>query len=201
MLIKRGAEAEIRLIEWYGKKAISKLRIAKPYRNPILDKAIRKQRTLHEAKMLYEAKRANVNTPSIYFLDPYNAEIIMQYIDGLLVKNIIEDNIEISKDIGVLVARLHANDIVHGDLTTSNFLLYNDKLVMIDFGLAFKSKRIEDKAVDVRLIKEILSSAHAKIFDQAFGLFLQGYDSIIDSKPIVEKVKEIERRGRYARVV
>ncbi len=202
MLIKRGAEAEIRLIEWYGKKAISKLRITKQYRNPILDNAIRKQRTLHEAYMLHEAKKASVSTPSIYFVDPRNAEIVMEYIDGRVVKDIITKNVELSRYIGEVVARLHMNDIIHGDLTTSNFLLYRDRLVLIDFGLSFKSKRIEDKAVDIRLIKEVLSSAHADIFDDAFRLFLEGYKGILkDIDDILKNVREIEKRGRYARVV
>jgi TP53 regulating kinase-like protein len=74
-------------------------------------------------------------------------------------------------------------------------------LILIDFGLAFKSKRIEDKAVDIRLIKEILSSAHASIFEDALRLFIEGYSKFVKTKPILEKVKEIEKRGRYARVV
>jgi TP53 regulating kinase-like protein len=201
VLIKRGAEAEIRLVGWYGRKAVSKLRLAKLYRNATLDNSIRKHRTLHEARMLYEAKRAGVSTPSIYFVEPKKAEIIMQYIDGKLLKNIIEDNIDLSMKMGEIVGRLHASDIIHGDLTTSNFLLYNDRLILIDFGLAFKSKRIEDKAVDIRLIKEILSSAHASIFEDALRLFIEGYSKFVKTKPILEKVKEIEKRGRYARVV
>ena len=201
MLIKRGAEAEIRIIEWYGKKAISKLRLPKPYRNDILDNAIRKQRTLHEADMLHEAKNAGVITPLIYFLDPKRAEIIMQYIDGILLKDLIEHDIGLSKSMGEIVGRLHRNNIIHGDLTTSNFLLYNNRLVLIDFGLAFRSNRIEDKAVDIRLIKEVLSSAHASIFDEALRLFIEGYSKFMDSEKILRKVKEIEMRGRYARVV
>ncbi len=201
MLIKRGAEAEIRIIEWYGRRAISKLRLPKPYRNSILDNAIRKQRTLHEAKMIHEAKKAGVTTPLIYFLDPKNAEIIMQYIDGTLLKSIIAKKIELSRIMGEQVGRLHRYDIVHGDLTTSNFLLYNDRLVLIDFGLAFRSNRIEDKAVDIRLIKEVLSSAHATIFDDALQLFIKGYSQFMNTEQILKKVREIELRGRYARVV
>ncbi len=201
MLIKRGAEAEIRVVEWYDKIAISKIRIPKPYRNPILDNIIRRTRTLHEAQMLYEAKRSSVSTPSIYFVDPVNSEIIMEYIDGIVVKNIIEKEIRLSKLIGEQVGLLHLNDIIHGDLTTSNFLLSNNNLILIDFGLAFRSKRLEDKAVDIRVIKEILSSAHAPLFNELFDLFLEGYSNFVDIEPILTKVREIERRGRYARVV
>ncbi len=211
-LIKRGAEADIYLVEWYGKKAISKVRRPKQYMHHMLDKEIRRKRTLHEAEMLNMAKRAMVTTPLIYFVDPLNAEIIMQYIEGYTVKDLItntsiEDPLlrQALIDMGIYTARLHARNIIHGDLTTSNFILHNsNRLVLIDFGLAFYSSRIEDKAVDIRLIKEVMSSAHANLFNEAFRLFIDGYASIAgedNTKVLLKKVREIEQRGRYARVV
>ncbi len=204
MLIKKGAEADIYLISWYGKKAIRKVRKPKNYRNKFLDEEIRKKRTMHEAEMLSSAKRADVSTPLIYFVDPKNSEIIMQYVKGKLVRDVLANNLKLSRGMGICAAKLHRNNIVHGDLTTSNFILYDGKLALIDFGLSFYSDRIEDKAVDVRLIKEIMSSAHATIFKKAFALFTEGYQSVMGSSftsKILRKVSEIERRGRYARVV
>jgi TP53 regulating kinase-like protein len=204
MLIKKGAEAEIYLINWYDKKAVRKVRTPKKYRNKLLDDEIRKKRTLHEAEMLSGAKRAGVTTPLIYFVDPKNTEIIMQYIKGNLVRDILAKNLKLSINMGVYTAKLHKNNIVHGDLTTSNFILYDSKLVLIDFGLSFYSERIEDKAVDIRLIKEIMSSAHATVFRKAFDLFMKGYESVLGhsfTSRILKKVNEIEKRGRYARVV
>ncbi|MFQ5921171.1 MAG: KEOPS complex kinase/ATPase Bud32 [Nitrososphaerales archaeon] len=204
MLIKRGAEADIFLIDWYGRKAVRKVRKPREYRNRLLDEEIRSRRTLHEAQMISSVKRAGVPAPSVYFVDPKNTEIIMQYVKGELVRNILEDAPRLSRQAGVYAARLHANNIVHGDLTTSNFILHDGRLVLIDFGLSFYSERTEDKAVDVRLIKEIMSSAHAGIFRKAFDLFIQGYRSVLgtsSAEKILRKVKEIERRGRYARVV
>lgn len=205
MLIKKGAEADIYLIDWYGRKAVRKLRKPKTYRNKLLDEEIRKKRTLHEAEMLSSAKKVGVTTPLIYFVDPKNSEIIMQYIKGKIVRDILTgDSAKICRGMGIYTAKLHKNDIVHGDLTTSNFILNDGKLVLIDFGLSFYSDRTEDKAVDIRLIKEIMSSAHAQIFKKAFGTFIKGYSSVL-GKPyvakILSKVSEIEKRGRYARVV
>ncbi len=212
MLIKRGAEADIYLVEWYGKKAVSKVRVPKDYMHPLLDKEIRRKRTLHEAEMLNMAKRAMVTTPLLYFVDPLNAEIVMQYIEGYTVKDLvsrlsINDPLlrQVIREMGIYSARLHARGIAHGDLTTSNFILHpSSRLVLIDFGLAFYSSRVEDKAVDIRLIKEVMSSAHADIFDEAFRLFMDGYASIVGddkAKMVSRKVREIEQRGRYARVV
>jgi TP53 regulating kinase-like protein len=200
-IIKRGAEADIFFVEWYKEKAISKLRTAKKYRHEILDDIIRTRRTIHEANMLHAAKRTGIKTPYIYFVDPKKAEIIMEYINGKNVKSIISK--EIGKEIGKYVSLLHNNNIIHGDLTTSNFILDRSDLYLIDFGLAFYSKRIEDMATDIRVIKEILSSAHNDIFEETFDKFLEGYSeyTIHNLNRILKIVKEIERRGRYSRIV
>jgi len=203
MLIKKGAEANIYLVDWYGKKAVMKIRKPKKYRNKILDVEINKKRTMHEAEMLSNAKRAGVTTPLLYFVDPKCGEIIMQYIKGKLARDVLSKNLQVCKRIGIYTAKLHANNIVHGDLTTSNFIINNSKLVLIDFGLSYHSERVEDKAVDIRLIKEIMSSAHSVVFKSAFRNFINGYRSIsgemLTSK-MVKKVAEIEGRGRYAKI-
>ena len=199
-LIKKGAEADIFLISWYGRKAISKIRNPKQYRNKYLDENIRKKRTLHEANMISAVKSVDVKTPSLLFLDPVKAEIIMDYIDGHNVKDIMSS--QLALDMGKYTSLLHNNNIVHGDLTTSNFIRSGNDLVIIDFGLSFFSDRIEDRAVDFRLIKEILSSAHIEIFDQAYQNFITGYSNNTNNnmKKILRVVSEIEKRGRYARI-
>ncbi|NMJ86510.1 MAG: Kae1-associated serine/threonine protein kinase [Thaumarchaeota archaeon] len=204
MLIKKGAEADIYLVMWYGKKAVMKIRKPKNYRNKILDEEIRKKRTLHEAVMLSNAKKVGIQTPLLYFVDLQNTEIIMQYLEGKLVRDTLSRNLYICKKIGIYAATLHKNNIVHGDLTTSNFIINDGNLILIDFGLAYYSDRTEDKAIDIRLIKEIMRSVHTTIFNKAFNNFIKGYESTTGSSmtsKIMKKVTEIERRGRYARVV
>lgn len=200
-IIKRGAEADIFLVEWHKDKAISKLRTSKKYRHKILDNIIRVRRTTHEANMLHAAKATGIKTPFVYFLDLNRAEIIMEYINGKNVKDIISK--DLGKEIGKYVAILHNHNIIHGDLTTSNFLLDGSNLYLIDFGLSFYSERIEDMATDIRVIKEILSSAHIHIFEETYHNFLDGYSECSNHKisQILNIVKEIERRGRYSRIV
>jgi tRNA A-37 threonylcarbamoyl transferase component Bud32 len=58
-------------------------------------------------------------------------------------------------------------------------------------------------ATDIRLIKEVFTSAHIAV-KNAFPRFVEGYASIASKKrtdKILENVKEIEQRGRYARVI
>ena len=203
-LIKRGAEADIFVISWFGEKAISKIRIPKPYRNALLDSDIRKKRTIHEANMLSATKLARVTTPFIYFVDPKDAEIVMEWVEGDNVKDIIDS--ELSAEIGRYAARMHSRNIIHGDLTTSNFIFNkkDHKLTVIDFGLSYYSERFEDKAVDVRLIKEIFISAYANDYEGLYSSFLLGYRDISGddhvTARILSTVQAIEKRGRYARM-
>ena len=76
-------------------------------------------------------------------------------------------------------------------------------LYVIDFGLSFYSERIEDMATDIRVIKEILSSAHIHIFEDTYHNFLDGYSQCTNHNfsQILNIVKDIERRGRYSRIV
>ncbi len=199
-LIKRGAEADIYLTQWWGKKAIAKVRTPKPYRHQTLDSAVRKQRTIHEAGFISTAKMAGLNTPFVYFVDPEAAEIIMEFVGGSQVKDILDTRL--CRQMGQYAAMLHSSNIIHGDLTTSNFIVDGRRMVLLDFGLAYYSERVEDMAVDVRLIKEIFTSAHIGLRG-AFFSFVKGYENVVGKKKsakIFANVKEIEQRGRYARV-
>ena len=198
-LVKRGAEADIYITEWAGKKAITKVRAPKPYRHPELDANIRKHRTIHEANFISAAKAAGVMTPFVYFVDPIGAEIIMEFVQGDNVRDAITP--DLCHEMGRYAALLHASNIIHGDLTTSNFIA-DKKLVLLDFGLSYYSERTEDMATDIRLIKEVFTSAHIAV-KKALPRFVEGYASVAGKKrtdKILENVKEIEQRGRYARV-
>ena len=49
-ILKKGAEADVYLSSWDGKKSVLKIRKEKKYRNPRLDERIRKQRRIEEQK-------------------------------------------------------------------------------------------------------------------------------------------------------
>jgi TP53 regulating kinase and related kinases len=200
-LLKRGAEADIYLRSWYGKLTISKVRNVKPYRHKSLDDQIRKSRTINEANMISASKITGVVSPFLYFVDPFYAEIIMEFVDGKVAKDVITPRL--CEEIGKYTALLHSNDIIHGDLTTSNFII-SKKLVILDFGLSYYSQRREDRAVDIRLIKEIFSSAHVSYYKEIYEGFLRGYSEVCgeyETQKILKNVSEIERRGRYTQFI
>lgn len=71
-----------------------------------------------------------------------------------------------------------------------------DKVFIIDFGLGFISKRIEDKSVDLHLIKQALEAKHFQNHQLLFNHFLEGYNPKEKDK-ILEQLKKVEARGRY----
>jgi TP53 regulating kinase-like protein len=204
-LIKKGAEGDLFLTVWNKQKAVLKARKEKNYRNSQLDNRIRKQRTIRESEIISEVKSFGISTPLVYFVDTKNCTILMQYIRGTLIHDLPKSELTlICKKIGQVVGTMHKNGIMHGDLTTSNFILSHGKIFVIDFGLAMRTKKPEDHAVDLRLFKEILNSAHVSVMKNAWKNFLQGYKTAVGTSrfnKVTNLVSVIESRGRYATVV
>ena len=204
-LVNRGAEADIYSTVWDKKKAILKIRKKKAYRNSLLDQKIRKQRTSRESQIISQVKSFGIPTPLIYFVDLNKCSIMMQNIDGKTVRDTQNNEIvKVCNEIGKIVGTMHKNGIMHGDLTTSNFLVNKKKLFLIDFGLASRTEKPDDHAVDLRLFKEILNSAHAKVMENSWKNFQNGYSKAVGPKyckKVLDLVAVIESRGRYATVV
>ena len=209
-LIYRGAEADVFRGEWCGHPAVYKMRKPLLYRLPELDKLIRSQRTVHEAQMIHQSKLAGVSSPHLYYLSPQEALLVMEFVEGrrlktlLLEADLTKGRVEaLAEEFGRNIARLHAAGIMHGDLTTSNVIVDGDGLSLIDFGLAIHSLKLEDQAVDLRLIKETLTGAHYDVSKTFMHSLLSGYSSVLGERraeAATKKLAEIERRGRYARV-
>jgi TP53 regulating kinase-like protein len=67
---------------------------------------------------------------------------------------------------------------------------------IIDFGLSYVSSNIEDKAVDLYVLKRAIISANTKseeVFDKMMGI----YELVSNKgKNIVDQMKKVELRGR-----
>lgn len=199
-LITRGAEAEIWTADWLGRDVVIKKRVKKGYRHPGLDFQIRKERIRKEARLMRTARNTGVPVPIIYDVMEKETTIIMQEFKGERVMESINSGVDVDvKLIGNYLGRLHSEDITHGDLTTSN-ILYNKetgKFCFIDFSLGEKPSSIEDKGVDLHLLREALISVHADPLE-LYECILSGYlDAYPEGKEVIDKVKEIESRGRY----
>ena len=170
-VLKQGAEAKIYTgLTGEGENkqevAIVKERFTKTYRHPDLDKSLTSKRIKNEVKLLQKAENLNINVPKVFRADLNNGIIVMEYIQNSptcrefildLVKSNIDCNqvlTDLSVKIGRIIGNLHLNEIIHGDLTTSNILIVNDlKIYFIDFGLSTVSKQLEDKAVDLYVLE------------------------------------------------
>ncbi|WP_407409816.1 bifunctional N(6)-L-threonylcarbamoyladenine synthase/serine/threonine protein kinase [Methanobrevibacter sp.] len=190
-LIAKGAESNIVKSGYLGEKAVLKDRIVKNYRIPEIDNKIRRARCKLEAKLLSDAKRAGVVTPVLYDVDLENKSILMEEIDGVMVKDIIDEDLAFR--MGENISRLHEADIIHGDITTSNIMLRDDQLVFIDFGLGRHSNLDEDKAVDLLVLKKSLQSIDYNLAVRYFDCVLKGYGN----ESIINTISDIESRGRY----
>ena len=205
-LIKRGSEADIFLGKYYGKSSISKIRKERKYRQPILDKRLRKRRTINEARMLIEVKNLSVLTPIVYYLDISKSEIIMQYMKGKRVKELLlEDGEHMDKciEIGKNIGNLHQGGIIHGDLTVSNFIKYQNKIAIIDFGLSIKSQRTEDFAMDLHILNQTLNNYYTDKSIKFFEWILLGYEEICGAPhltKVLKRINELEKRGRYGKI-
>lgn len=205
-LLKKGAEASLFLVDWHGKRVVVKTRLPKKYRPEKLDLTIRSYRTIHEPQLMHEAKAAGVPTPTIFMVDVKNAAITMEFVEGQQVKQLLNglakaERCDLCVKIGALIAKLHSHGVIHGDLTTSNMILNREgKLFLVDFGLGDKSAELEAQGVDLHLLKRALQSTHYQFADECFHAVLEGYMGVLGvdaAERILEKVREIEKRGRY----
>lgn len=198
-LIAQGAEAKIILKNNW----ITKDRILKSYRHPELDKQIRKRRTKAETKLLNKASKI-INSVKPEESKEFD-KILMPFIDGKKLSEHLDnfslkEQKEICKEIGKSIAKLHKKEIIHGDLTTSNMILKNKKVFFIDFGLGFISRKVEDKAVDLHLLKQAFEAKHFKNWEILIKEALKSYEKILgktESKKVFERIETVEKRGRY----
>ncbi len=196
-IIAQGAEAKIILSNGF----IIKDRIKKSYRVPELDNKIRRRRTRAEAKLLFKASEI-IKSPKPFLQKEENYKIKMPFIDGEKLSEYLDDfqlkkQKKICRQIGKGVAKLHEQNIIHGDLTTSNMILKNDEIYFIDFGLGFVSRKFEDKAVDLHLLKQALEAKHFKNWEILWKEIEKSYSKYENSKIIFERLKAVEKRGRY----
>ena len=229
--------------------SVIKRRIKKGYRIPELDEKLRKLRTRSEAKLLEKSSKL-IKVPRVIKVDEKTKEIEMQFIEGKKLSESLDNlnnKLEIMEQVGEETAKLHDNDIIHSDLTTSNMILVEKasqlknkkvpikqhkkdltvnstsinssgigereepikeskiqksepssrgEVYLIDFGLGFISKRIEDKAVDLHLLKQALEAKHWQDWEKLFESFLKGYNPK-DKTQILKQLEKVEARGRY----
>jgi len=191
--ISRGAEAIIYLED--KPKKIVKDRVKKGYRIEKLDNSLRKFRTKREAKILEKIHALGFTSPDLIGTDA-KEKIEMEYIEGPKLREALNKSNykHLCSILGKKIRLLHDHHIIHGDLTTSNFILNkkDNDIYFIDFGLSFISQKVEDRAVDLHLLRQALESKHFEFWEPAFKEVLKGYHD----KEVEKRLEKVEARGR-----
>ncbi|XP_042321872.1 EKC/KEOPS complex subunit TP53RK [Sceloporus undulatus] len=215
-LVQQGAEARLYRGLFLGRPAVVKHRFPKRYRHPLLEERLSRRRTAQEARSLLRCRRRGISAPVVYFVD-YVSNCI--YLEDIVGSTTVRDYIIseqpsgkgassltlLAEKIGDILAWMHDEDLVHGDLTTSNMLLRPpaEKLdiVLIDFGLSFISALPEDKGVDLYVLEKAFLSTHPNT-EALFEALLKKYSSASKkSAPVIKKLDEVRLRGRKRSMV
>ncbi len=205
-LFHRGAEADLYLARIGPWEAVLKQRVPKQYRQKGLDDRIRRERTVREATIISEARRAGVSTPTILSVSPDECLLCITFVQGTLARDSLDDMSpqlcsRLFQNIGRQVGYLHGQGIVHGDLTTSNMIISGkEQPFLIDFGLSDHSNEVEDRAVDLHLLRRSIATTH-KLESAGYSrALMKGYAVAMgehQATAVNLKTQEIARRGRY----
>jgi len=203
-LIAKGAESNL----YRDGEILIKERLKKEYRIREIDEKLRKKRTLSESRLLKKLKNGKVNVPDIVNVDEQNFKIFMKFIGGNLMKDIEVENDKdkddltgIGMQLGKQIAKMHRLNVIHNDLTTSNIIVQNHEIYIIDFGLSFTSQRDEDKATDLVVLEHSLNvTGFGFLFEDVITGYKEEYEkSGLEQKAaqIFKRFKEVKKRVRY----
>ncbi len=195
--IAHGAEAVL----YEDRGTIIKERLSKKYRYPQLDESLRKFRTRREAKILGTLEQLHFPAPHLREFSDKRMSIVMDLVPGEKLRDLLAQGDgyqQLAQEVGEKIGILHAHDIIHGDLTTSNMIKNPEIGVeLIDFGLSFFSGKAEDKAVDLYLLDRALESAHYQLYPDIFKNVVEGYKRIYpDATKVLERFTAVRKRGR-----
>ena len=86
------------------------------------------------------------------------------------------------------------NDAINSDF----FIIFYSFQLSQRLQTAFlHSKKIEDKAVDLHLLKQALESKHHLVHEKAFQSIMEGYKGYKHYKEVLKQLQKVESRGRY----
>ncbi len=187
----RGAEAVVTVDPDAGR--VYKRRVAKTYRHPALDDRLRRERTILEARLTSAARRVGVPTPLVYDVDLAETTLAVEYVgDADLRAGLAADRVAA---VGEHLATIHEAGFVHGDPTTRNVRIDDERTYLIDFGLGYHTDHVEDYAMDLHVFDGSLvgtTEEHGPLWDA----FREGYLEVGDRR-VLERLADVERRGRY----
>ncbi|KAJ2351509.1 serine/threonine-protein kinase bud32 [Coemansia erecta] len=202
VLIRQGAEARVYRTTLGDREVIAKQRFSKGYRHPDLDQKLTRGRMNQEARSLKRCRENGIRAPEVIRVDKDSATLFMEFVEGPTLKEWIfagsdeQQEREAMAAVGQMLHRMHACNIVHGDLTTSNMIMCSSgELVLIDFGLSQVSPSAEDKAVDLYVLERAFISTHPES-ERLFAGVLEAYSRDDAARSVLRRLEDVRMRGR-----
>ena len=214
-MLHLGAEAEVTSGTWHGRPAVMKKRRPRGWRHPDLDSHLTKKRMTNEIKLTILLARKGAPVPAIWDVDIDEAKIIMEKIEGKPLIEILRSNEhdeELLIKVGRSIRELHRNAVTHGDLSTNNILISDNRdAFLIDLGLATREYDLEGFGIDLHVLHEILRASHPDV-KGAMDLVLKGYSQLDeelgkpeaapggfppDAEDVIKRLGQIMKRVRY----
>jgi TP53 regulating kinase-like protein len=98
--------------------------------------------------------------------------------------------------------QLHEKGMVHGDPTTSNVMLKDEELVLLDLGLGSCEAGLEEKAVDLYVLERAVSSTHPNLAPLLPSVLTAYANSLSKGgKAELARLEEVKARGRKRSMV
>jgi len=222
-LLCQGAEAKLYTTQWLGRPAVVKQRFPKTYRVPALDAELSLERSKAEARGLARLRRCGVRAPWVYELDLAEKVIVMEHLhDAITVKALIYQYTAeghstqahnqstatlhplmkgLAERIAQTLSTMHRNDIIHGDLTTSNLMVREpfeeSPIYLIDMGLSSVDSKVEDKGTDLYVLERAVVATHPNTDTFVEAMWqCYGKSNGKQSEKVVKKLDEVRMRGR-----
>ncbi|KKK14405.1 hypothetical protein ARAM_000064 [Aspergillus rambellii] len=183
-LLTQGAEAHLYKTIFLSPStpAALKIRPSKPYRHPILDRRLTRQRLLQEARCLAKLVREGVSVPALLGIDWESGNwLMMEWIEGVVVRVVLERWEVYMKPGGDLRDALEEEEEsrVRG--------------LMRRIG---QSVQDEDRAVDLYVLERAFGSSHPRT-EPFFEELLKGYrESYRGAVSALKRLEDVRLRGR-----
>lgn len=180
-----GAEARVTRED----EVIVKERVSKGYRHPAIDAQLIRERTKREARVL-ERLQGSEGIPSLASSSENTLRVA--YIEGPTFDEAPE--LSLAEPLARILLSVHEAGVSHGDVSPKNVIIGSRGPVLIDFGLAQFTDRIEDRAIDLTMTRETFSS-----YPGFFEALLEAYRALLDDgtrRILDERIGKIDLRGR-----
>jgi serine/threonine protein kinase len=119
-----------------------------------------RERFLNEARILAKfSGEAGIVGVRDFFEENNTAYIVMEFLDGITLKNFIKENgtltaeqtVKLLMPVMISLKKVHSQNLIHRDISPDNIMIVGDQVKLLDFGAARNVAAAENKSLSVML--------------------------------------------------